>query len=166
MNAHSFRQILIDTVHHLEAKSVTKDALAELVERRFLFLWKRKPRFSLIAHGWPLGVFVLADTGELFAAGETTRAVPPKHAGHVSQERERRRFFNEVAFNGPFSEGEVVHFGLHLIDFSSPSPASPLILVAGTPLVRWNPGVSIPQARPFEDYLAEQVDLLITRHSQ
>lgn len=158
--------VLTEIVEELLREEVRKDALGELVVRRPLLIWKRRPKFRRISSGWPLGVLVLAETGELFAAGETTRAVPPKHPGHTSSEREKRRAHNEAAFSGPFERGEVVHFDLQPLDLTSRSLAEPLVRVNGQIYVRWSREISSSHARPLRDYLREQVDLLVTHHSR
>src|SRR5699024_3520089 len=66
---------------------------------------KSRPTFTNPQAVWPIGVLLLTPAGQLFAATEQTRAVPPGHPGHTSAERERRRIFTAAAYRSGLPEG-------------------------------------------------------------
>ena len=124
----------------------------------------RKAKMLHVGDAWHLGVFLMAQDGQLFQAGETTRAVAPGHRGHVSNSQEERRGYRDAAFRGPFPEGAVVNFNTYLIELDmNELREGKLVLFVkdGQALVRWRPGVSDDEAMPFKDYMAERLELLL-----
>lgn len=158
------RAILTEAVDTLQAAGINSEQLASLVPSRKRWFFTQKARFEPTGKIWPLGVLLLGTDAELYSIGETTRAVAPGYPGHVSLDRERRRELTSIAHRGPFPEGTVIHFNAHHIDIQPGSEldaTSPVILDNDVALVRWNPGISSADARPFEEYIQERVQLLI-----
>lgn len=145
---------------------VPSDVIAEYRAPRRVLFWHTRPRFRQIGSGWRLGVFLVDDLGNLYAAGDTTRGHQPNHPGHVSRERERRRSLTEAAFRSGFQQGEVIHFDVSPIEWRGvPLPSDGLILVREETLwVRWSRNAANVNPREFRSYLQEQLDLLLARH--
>lgn len=153
-------------VERLQRAAVKDQQLASLSAAHKRWFFAKKARFESLTRVWPLGVLLVTTDGQMYATGETTRATAPGYPGHVSEERERRRELTAIAHRGRFVEGEIIHFNAPLIDISPGSmlnSESPIILTERGPLVRWNPGVSLENAQPFDAYVQERVQLLVER---
>ena len=158
-------QEVIDSACEL-LSSITKPTAirAEYVppKRRFWGTTKRA-QFIQPVPVWPLGVLLLTAEGRLFAAGETTRAVPPGHPGHTSVERERRRHYTQAAVASGFPQGTVIYFhspALPLREHEPQPEGSPLLWIHGQCRVRWNR--AFPDSTvDFAGYITEHVQLLL-----
>jgi hypothetical protein len=160
--------VLESTAEELESAGARREALAEFVPARRAFLIRRQPVMRPLGHVWPLGVFLLATDRAFYATGTTTRAVPPGHPQHVAVSAEVRREYRAAAFRGPFEAGETVNFDAARIDImdaaSLVGSSGPLFVdAAGRLRVRWARDVVDADARDFDGYLAERVDLLLGR---
>lgn len=154
---------LIDrAIAHLSIKHITPVRITEFIPAHTRFFITKKARFIDLAVGWQLGVLLLTSDGGIHTAGESTRAVPPGHPGHVSLDRERRREFMRIAFEHGFTEGEVLYFNSPAIPLevgqSLPNDAA-LVLHNETLSVRWNRNLPVDTSVPLERYLNEQLAL-------
>lgn len=160
----SIRQTIATAVERLRAADARDEALAIFVPRRRVMLVTREASFIPLGRVWRLGVFLLDREETLYQAGSTTRAVAPGYPGFQSNSAEERRGHRAAAFKGPFSPGETVNFGAHVIDIDPEAlrlSSGPLFLPKDQPLVRWNPSATADTAIAFDAYLAERVGLLI-----
>lgn len=162
------QSLTTDAVTRLSEARVAKARLTQFVPATRRFLVPRKARFVTLDEVWPLGVLLLSPAGDLYTAGETTRAVAPGYPGHVSMERERRREYTSIAFESGFEPGEVVYFDSPRIVMETgvalDTPGA-LATHEGRLVVRWNPTVSLENARPFAAYVSEQVALRLEREA-
>lgn len=166
--AEDIRRLVEVSVKRLSEAQVPPARLAEFHPASKRFLFSRKARFTEISSVWPLGVLLLSPAGDLYTAGETTRAVPPGHPGHVSVERERRREYTRVAYESGFEHGEVLYFNSPRI------PVEPgavfgndcaLSLTEDGARVRWNRNMPGSATVPLATYLDERISLSIERLS-
>jgi len=140
-----------------------QEALAEYEGARRRFLIPREPVLRRVGSVWRLGVFLLDDAGMLRATGTLVRATPPGRPQYQSQSAEERRSLRAAAQRGRFHDGETVNFDAPVIPFEPAAlrdASGPLFLRHGRALVRWSAAASDADARDFEGYLAERVDLL------
>lgn len=156
--------MLKDAAERLSAARIHHINIVNFVPRQRRFIFSKKAHFVDIAKGWQLGVLLLSTSGELFAAGETTRAIVPGHPGHTSAERERRRAYTRIAFEAGYPVGEVLFFNSPHILLEADTPVTaPLTLENGELKVRWSRGSGHIAANvtniPFAAYLAEQLAL-------
>lgn len=160
----SIRQSVATAVERLRAADARDEALAIFVPRRRVMLFTKAASFISLGRVWRLGVLLLDREETLYQAGSTTRAVAPGYPGFQSHSAEERRGHRAAAFKGPFSPGETVNFGAHVIDIDAEAlraSAGPLFLANDRPLVRWNPSATVDTAIAFDAYLDERVGLLI-----
>ncbi|MDQ1530348.1 MAG: hypothetical protein QOE37_453 [Microbacteriaceae bacterium] len=159
------RRLLAEATATLAAAGARDEALAEFVPARRVLGFQRQPAMRPLGRVWRLGVFLLAADGTLRATGGITRAVEPGHPGHVAQSIEDRREHRAAAFRGPFARGETVHYDAPVIELDPDrlrSAPGPLLLRDGRALVRWSAAAGDDAAQPFERYLIERIDLLLT----
>ena len=158
------RAVLSWALRQLDLHSVPMEKLAEYLPARKTLGIERRAKMVHIGDVWHLGVFLLNEQGVLFEYGESTRAVPPGHPGHVSVSQEVRRAYRDVAFRSGFPEGSVVNFNATVIELDIDRlrvDAGSLFVKDGAPFVRWRAGVSDDDAMPFEAYVAERLELLV-----
>ncbi|WP_374009032.1 hypothetical protein [Leifsonia sp. LS-T14] len=152
-----------DAVRALRATGARQEALAEYEGARRRFLIPREPVLRRVGAVWRLGVFLLDDEGTLRATGTLVRATPPGRPQYQSQSAEQRRSLRAAAQRGRFHDGETVNFDAPLIPLDPAalrSASGPLFVRDGRALVRWSAAASDADARDFDGYLAERVDLL------
>ena len=152
-----------DAVRALSATGARHEALAEYEGARRRLLIPREPVLRRVGAVWRLGVFLLDESGTLRATGTLVRATPPGRAQYQSQSAEDRRSLRAAAQRGRFHDGETVNFDAPLIPLDATAlrdASGPLLLRDGRALVRWSAAASDADARDFEGYLAERVDLL------
>ena len=166
----------------LSAARIPTEALATLVPARRVLLWNRPTRMDAIGEVWRLGTLLLSPHGDLYAAGQHTRAAQRGRPGYQSVSREERREIAAAALRGGFADGSPVNFAatpLVHAQTSDPHDAatgdttaaiigeaifsenSPLGLVNGEVRVRWNATAPIASGPTLETYLAERASLLI-----
>lgn len=120
----------------------------------------RAPRVSPVENAWHLGVLLLGEGG-VWGTNEIVRAREELPRGFTSENQRRRAELAAAAHRGGFAEGETVHVGWEPLDpglLDRGQPQDPLLLVEGTPSVRWSPSGA---PRALVDYLAEQIDLVL-----
>lgn len=147
----------------LSAAGARTEALAEYVPSRRAFLIRREPRLRRLGSIWRLGVFLLDAEGTLRATGTLVRATVPGRPQYQSASAEDRRSLRAAAQRGGFRGGETVNFDAAPIELDATAlrnSRGPLFLRDGHPLVRWSAAASDADARDFDGYLAERVDLL------
>ncbi len=158
------REVLSWVLTQLTEFQPQRELLADYIPAsRFLGI-PRRARMDRVGEAWHLGVFLMTQDGQLFQAGKTTRAIEPGRPGHVSKVREERREFTDAAWRGSFPSGSVVNFDTYLIEMDMDElRAGKLVLFTkdDQALVRWRPGVSDEDARPFKEYMAERLELLL-----
>lgn len=158
------REVLSWVLTQLDEFQPPREQLADYIPAsRFLGI-PRRAKMIHVGDAWHLGLFLMAQDGQLFQAGKTTRAVTPGHPGHVSNSQEERRGFRDAAFRGPFPEGSVVNFDTYLIDMDMQElrhSEHALFVKDGVALVRWRPGATDDEAMPFKEYMAERLELLL-----
>lgn len=155
------------TVEALQRAGVAPEALAEFVPegRRFLVLPKPATMRPL-GEAWRLGSLLLATTGELWAAGRTTRAAERGRPGYQSESREERRDLAAAALRGGYLEGTPVNFDARQLTLDEPaarelSAEEPIGWADGEIRVRWRAGAPLEGAPALESYLRERAELLI-----
>ena len=152
-----------DAVRALSESGARQEALAEYEGARRRFLIPREPVLRRVGAVWRIGVFLLDDEGRLRATSTLVRATPPWRAQYQSQSAEERRALRAAAQRGRFHDGETVNFDAPLIPLDATvlrDARGPLFLRDGRALVRWSAAASDADARDFDAYLAERVDLL------
>lgn len=155
-----------EAVRRLREAGVEADVLAQRACVRTRWLVTKRERLVETAKVWPLGVLLLTKEGNAFYGGETVRAVPPLHPGHVSVERERRRALTRLAFESGFPRGTTIHVDASPVSLPSTTDAAgPISSDGGSFLVRWNPR-DRTSMRPLEAYVREQVELILDRHQR
>jgi hypothetical protein len=161
--AASLRDTVDRTVRELAAAGARTEALARFeVPRRILGI-ARDPRMVSLGRVWRLGVFLLDADGVLYAIGSVTRATPPGHPGYQAASTEARREFRGAAYRGSFEPGETVNHGAEPIALDPDvlrQATGPLFVRDDAAFVRWSASAPDSAALPFQDYLAERVDLL------
>lgn len=154
----------------LRAAGVPQHRIVEYIPETKRWLLFTKPAlFTEQERVWRLGVLLLNDQGEWFTAGETTRAVPPGHPGHVSIERERRRELTRAAFESHFEEGAVLYFHSPRIPLEAGEKLdgqSAIVIQNDELCVRWNRSLPVSMARSFSSYVSEQVDLALEQRER
>lgn len=133
-----------------------------------------RPRMLVQDRVWRLGALLLRADGELFLAGDVTRAVPPPKADHNSPYRSERQVYTAAAYRAKLPTGTVVHFNTRPVsvptaahidpnqqDPNQQNPNSPLILLNGVVHLRWIGGRADSGLVPLGAYLTERVDLLL-----
>ncbi|MCS5495773.1 hypothetical protein NY547_00785 [Cnuibacter physcomitrellae] len=149
-------------VARLEAAGARDEALADYVVPKRVLGIQRAPQMVPVGRVWRLGVLLVGARGELFATGEVTRAVEPRHPNNQAVSQEVRRAHQLAAFKGPFAPGDTVNYDAAPVDLTAldrGEPSGPLIVAEGIVLVRWSP--SSGATTPLERYLADRVDLLV-----
>lgn len=164
------QRALANAVAQLSEADAASEALARFEPpRRRALLFTRDAHMVALGRVWRLGVFLLGPDCTLYATGHTTRAVDPRHPGYQSISAEERRDYRAAAFRGRFEPGETVNFDARLLVQAGGAgdgefaPGEPLVLRDGQPFVRWSSTAPDDALRPFTAYLAERVDLLLTR---
>lgn len=155
------------TLEALQRAGVAPEALAEFVPegRRFLVL-PRAAAMRPLGEAWRLGSLLLSTTGDLWAAGRTTRAAERGRPGYQSESREERRDLAAAALRGGYLEGTPVNFDARQLSLDESavrelSADEPIGLADGEVRVRWRAGAPLEGAPTLESYLHERADLLI-----
>jgi len=158
------RGVLAEAVARLQAAGVPDEPLAEFVPARRVLGVTRRSRLVPLGRVWRLGVFLLDHEARLYAAGATTRAVPPGHPQYVAASQEQRREYRAAAYRGHFAPGETVNHSARPLELAAATlreATGPLLLDDGRALVRWSPGLAGTSAVPFRPYLEERVELAV-----
>lgn len=158
------RILLHSAAQRLQQARITPATIADFLPERKQWFLTKKARFTTLCVGWPLGVLLITPDGEMHTAGESTRAVPPGHPGHVSVDRERRREYTRLAFESGYPEGEVIYFNsprIELVPGLTLPDHSAVAMRDGVLTVRWNRHLPAAQGIPFDSYVAERVTLRI-----
>ena len=136
-----------------------EEALGELVEPRRILGVARAPRIQPRGSAWHLGVLLLTDDAVL-SVGEVVRAREEAIRGYTAETQRRRSELAAAARRGGFADGTAVHIGWQVLDADAVdrgAASGPLLVVDGTPSVRWSASGG---AVPLEGYLAERIELL------
>lgn len=158
------RDVLSWVLTQLTEFQPPREQLADYQPAKRVLGIPRRAKMQHVGDAWHLGLFLLAQDGQLFEAGKTTRAVAPGHPGHVSKSQEERRGYRDAAFRGPFPEGSVVNFDFRKIELDIDElrqSSHALFVKNGLALVRWRPGANDDEAMPFKEYMAERLELLL-----
>lgn len=161
------RRLCHDLARRLEGAEVPTEGLAAFVAAtRRLWLLPKPATMRPIDEVWRLGRLLLGRSGELYAAGRTTRAAERGRPGYQSLSREERRDVAAAALHGGYPTGATVNFGAVPLKFDE---ASLLALDERAPIgvdgdvlrVRWREGAELSGAPTLEQYLNERAELLI-----
>lgn len=146
----------------LVSAGIKTEAVGEYEGPKRRFLIKRPARIVSVTRAWRLGVLLIDESGELRVAGSTLRAhEPPPILGYASLSARQRDELRHAAIRGGFAEGEIVHYGTHVIDGNfGRGDSGPISLLDGVPVVKWHPNATLNSAIPLEQYLHERVKLL------
>lgn len=162
--------VAVAAIERLREAEVPQHRIVEYVPETKRWLVFTKPAlFTELERVWRLGVLLLNDRGEWFTAGETTRAIPPGHPGHVSIERERRRELTRAAYESHFEEGAVLYFHSPRIPLEAGEKLdgqSAIVIQNDELCVRWNRSLPVSMARNFSAYVSEQVDLALEQRER
>lgn len=155
-----------DAAQRLRDAGARDEALAHYrPAHRVLRVFPRASVMEPLGRVWHLGVLLLAADGTLYTAGATTRVVPPGYPGHHSVSAEERREHRAAAERSTLERGDIVNYNATPVELDADalrSSTGPLFVRDGSALVRWSRTVGDEHARPFDDYLDERVQLLIT----
>jgi hypothetical protein len=156
---------VIDRAHRaLSTAGARDEALADYVLPRRVLGVQRRAAMVPVGRVWRLGVLLIENNGTLRATGLTTRAIEPGRAAYQSASAEIRREYRAAAFRGRFTKGETVNFDAPVIELDAEAlttSTGPLFVRDREPLVRWSTQAPDSAARPFADYVAERVELLL-----
>ena len=136
-----------------------REALGQLREPRRVFGFTRAARIVRVGDAWHLGVLLLG-VDALLATGEVIRARQEAPRGFTAESQRRRAELAAAARRGGFAEGETVHIGWRMLEpdaVSQGAASDPLVVIDGTPSVRWSAGGGYV---PLEAYLRERIELL------
>lgn len=156
------RAAVDEAVARLSAAGARDEALAEYVIPKRVLGIQRAPQMVPRGRVWRLGVVLLSPDGTLYATGEVTRAVEPKHPNNQAVSQEVRREHQIAAFKGAFEHGETVNYDAVPIDLGAldrGEPSWPLFVHDGAVLVRWSPASGA--SAPLDRYLSDRVGLLV-----
>lgn len=115
---------------------------------------------------WRLGTLLLSDAGELWAAGNVTRAAERGRVGYQSLSREDRKDLAAAALKGGYPQGSVVNFDARPLELTpaglSEAPELlPIGIDSGEVRVRWRKGAPLTGAPTLAEYLSERAKLLV-----
>ena len=156
-----------ETARRLTEAEVPTEGLAEFVPAsRRLWVFPRPATMRAIDEVWRLGRLLLGLSGELYAAGRTTRAAERGRPGYQSLSREERKEIAAAALHGGYPVGATVNFDAAPLSLAAEflralDATSPLGLDGSTLRVRWRAGAALAEAPTLEHYLRERSELLI-----
>lgn len=153
------REQVQDAVVRLRDAGVADEVVAERIVPRRILGVTRPDRLREVTRAWRLGVLLLTRDGGLRSIGTAFRSGEPAHSAMRSRIAEERLELQRAARRGGIRDGETVNVDVARVALEPDAvgvASSPLLLHAGTLLVRW---ARAADPAPFDRYFAEQVAL-------